>query len=556
MTGPGRLMLCVGPSDTLPALDRTEEQAVLARFRDQVGALAVANAGNRAWWFSWLSSRDRYHCPLAADLVWLRTAEVWLSAQSGDVRLNCPDTSLARALAQRAQTAGWRVRVPLARPDLSVFKDGAKALAIGLLGWWAARRHRAATLEGHDVLLVSWADKRLIDAKTPHDGVYFGPLEPMLVEAGEHPLQVMPLMCTPGQMGTVTAAAVGLGMATMGHGLHLGDVLISVGQAMTERVRWVGPDRVLLRRALFRHVIYSAQARMIERAMRRILTANPRARVIRIYENLPWERAVDLAARRMGRHVTGYLHCAVLPSHLNYYIDAAEGAVRPQPDRVVCTGPAAREVLLSLGPHDPERVAPGMALRGPNPALLNQVDTARPIRRILVLLEGLPRMVHLLKVLDQAARALPELEFQVRAHPMMPLQRLAEMAGIVTGTGQPLREARAGTLEEAIAEADAVVYQGTTAALSAAVMGVALLWFDAGLPITDDPLFLCPYLKRGFADPAGLADAIAGLDRLDALVWQEQRQALRAYVLDYLRAPSAAGLADFRVAPASAVGAH
>lgn len=556
MASTGRLTLRVGDGDTLPPLPLTEQRRVVEQFRDHVTALALANADNRAWWFSWLSSRDRNHCPLAADLLWLEQAQVWLEGQSGAVTLTCPDADLAHALAARAKALGWLVKAPLRWPTLAPLADAAKALAVGLLTWRAARRHPYPGLGGHDTVLLSWADKRVLGARQPRDDVYFGPLRRLLEQAGEKVLPVSPLMGEPGQLAVITAAATHLGHASIGHGLTLADVVLSVAQAMVERIRWTVPDPALKRRALFRRVIYSAQARMIERAVGRILAANSAARLIRIYENLPWERAADLAAHRLDRHVTGYLHCAVLPSHLNFYLDAAEATVRPRPDRIVCTGPTARDVLLSLGQHDPDHVLPGMALRGPDPARLPLVQGQQPIRTVLVLLEGLPRMVSLLRVLDQAARHLPDVRLLVRAHPMLPLERLAALAGITTGPGQPLQPSLTSGLETAIAEADAVIYQGTTAALTAALMGVPLLWFDAGLAITDDPLFRCPHFKRGFATPDELGDAIAELDLLDETVRQQQRHALRAYVLDYLRPPSTAALADFRVAPTPAVGAH
>lgn len=559
MSSPKILILSLGNKDALPLLSVEAARSVVWDFRDRVTALSLANRDNRAWWFSWLSSRDRYHCPLAADLAWLARAEAWLAGQSGTVTLSCPHRDLAKALAVRARRLGWRVRAPSGRPDFLVrLGDAVKMLAVGVATWFAARRHPHPGLGNHDVIMVSWADKRLLTAlpRETYEDVYFGSLTRMLEQHGERPLHLAPLMCAPGQIRAVTAAAVTRGIATLGHVLGLGDVLLSVGAALCERVHWSGGDNALKRRALFRSVIYSAQARMMERAFTRLLRQNPDARLIRIYENLPWERAVDLAARRFGRPVIGYLHCAVLPSHLNYYLDPTEVPARPAPDRIVCTGSAARQVLLSLGHHDPKKVLPGMALRGPDATTLPPSRGQRPIRRILVLLEGLERMVHLLRVLEIAARDLPHLEFAVRAHPMMPLEHLAALAGVATGAEAPLKPAPPGGLETALAETDAVIYQGTTAALTAALMGVPLLWFDGALPVTDDPLFQCRDLKRGFSDTSSLAQAIAEFDGLDENAWNAGRQTVRAYAASYLQAPSPERLADFRVAPIPAVGAH
>lgn len=562
-----RLTLIPGPAD-LPDLDQAGQRAVLDDFSRRVGRLAQANATRRGWWFSWLSSRDRHHCPLAEDLAWLARAEAWLAQRDGDATLACPAPALAAALSARARRAGWQVRSSpglwaaalraRAAAVIAAVTDIAKAAAIGLINWRAARRHPCRHLGGHDVILVAWLDHRLINARTPYESVYFGPLGTLLEESGETCLHFGPVMTEPGRIDAVTRAAMrdDAHLATLGHLLTLGDIAASVIGAAAEKIRWTVDDAPLARRALFRHIIYSAQARMIERATTRLLALNPQARVIRIYENLPWERAVDLAARAAGRDVTGYLHCAVLPCYLNYYIDEDDARVRPRPDRIACTGPAAREVLLSLGSHDPAEIRAGMALRGPNPAALKLRDErSRPIRRVLVLLEGLPRMVHLLRTLADAAAVLPDLRFEVRAHPMMPLDVLIKSGGITAEAAARLHKAADGSLEDNIRQADAIIYQGTTAALTAALMGLPLLRFDGHPPVTDDPLCRCDAFKHTFDTPDTLAQAIGRLDGLDDAQWRAQRDTLRAYVADYLRAPSAAGLSDFRIAPSGANGA-
>lgn len=63
-----RLTLVADRDTRLPELPGERAREVLDDFRDRVTEIALANPGNRAWWYSWASSRDRYHCPLAADL--------------------------------------------------------------------------------------------------------------------------------------------------------------------------------------------------------------------------------------------------------------------------------------------------------------------------------------------------------------------------------------------------------------------------------------------------------------------------------------------------------
>ncbi len=567
---PRLALTAAGQSADLPELPAEAARAVLLAYADLVTGLAEVNAGRRGWWYSWLSSRDQFRCPLPGDLLWLARVEAWLAAGAEDgATLSCADGGVAGAVAARARRAGWRVEVQLAARlrwgvravtlRLGALADAAKAAAVGGLVWLAARRHPRpqADLAGNAVILVGWLDQALLrPADGPRADVYFGRLAAMLEQSGERVLHLGPVMAPPGRIGAVTAAAAAESgrLATIGHFLTLADVAAAVLAALAERVRLPAADRPLLRRALARRVVYSAQARMIEKAVARALAANPAARVIHLYENLPWERAVDLAAGRAGRDVVGYLHCAVLPSHLSYCLDQREAAIRPRPDRIVCTGPAARDVLLSLGRHDPATVLPGMALRDRD-ATLPPVAAARParIRTVLVLLEALYKMVPLLQALQRAAALSPGLDLVVRAHPGLPFATLAAAAGLAAGR---LRPSTAAGLREAIAAADLVVYQGTTAALTAAEMGLPLLWFDGGLPFTDDPLFRCPSFKRTFRRAEDLAPAVAAFEAMADAQWQAERDRLRAYAMDYARPPGPAGFDDFRIAPPPASAAQ
>ena len=495
---------------------------------DMVTALSLANPDNPCWWYCWLSSRDRFN--------------------NGLFDLYVGEADVAR---RRDGLAFSRLRV-------------LKQFVVEVLLWAIARFHPAAKREGADVIIVAPATPGpLAPDKMPYRDTYFGPLVDRLREKGETPLLIgLPIANRPetvralGERGDIPAASPS-------HFLHLRDLAAAAWTAITARLQVPGdlgfpngrPAGPAIRASLNTERPSMFQGLLVERAMRRALAQHPDARVLLTSENNPWERAVCRAAHGATppRSVTGYLHCAVLPSHLKNYKAPEDGAVRPAPDRIVCTGPAAREVLLTLGAYDPKHVAPGCALRDTIPAGLR--PRAAPPRRIgaaLALLEGLPSMAELLRFLAAAAPGLEGCRILLRAHPMMPLDTLLPLAGIELD-GRPFAESQPRDLAAALEEADVAIYQSSSAAFSALAMGIPLIKIRLDDTLEDDPLLACTALKRVVRVPSELAGALSSIEATPPEKFSAEAVEARAYLDRYMAPVDDDALAPFgRRAPTAA----
>jgi surface carbohydrate biosynthesis protein (TIGR04326 family) len=414
----------------------------------------------------------------------------------------------------------------------------------------AARVRPAAAVNdrGATVLLIAPVTAAALSpGSTPYRDTYFGSLPAFLRDRGERPLLIgLPIA---DRRNTIRALSRrdDIPAASIAHYLRFRDIAAAAWQAARARLDCAGvrlPDgrdaAPVLRRAFASERGAMMYGALVERATRRALVRHPWARVMHTYENNPWERAVDHAAHGAAprRDVTGYLHCAVLPSHLKNYIAPEETSLRPAPDRIVCMGPAAREIFLRLGDHDPARVLPGCALRGPTFAeLARRAAPPRPVRTALVVLEGLPSMTALLRFL---ARALPHLSGRrilLRPHPVMPLSVLLPGSGVRLDAASGLDESRAPTLEAAIEEADAVIYQSSTAAMTALAMGVPLIKVRLDGTLEDDPLLDCNALKRVVSRPEDLPSAFGIFETMRQEIFDSEFARAREY-LDRLMTPA------------------
>ncbi len=391
-----------------------------------------------------------------------------------------------------------------------------------------------------DVVLLSVVNAAAVDANGFYTSSYYGPLVAFLEARGQHVVHCGLVEGLPWTTVRHLANTRSACVVTFGDFVGFGDLFTAAFSAI--RSRFVPPAPAIARRMAgeMRHargdIILGI---LIERATRRLLQRLPSARVIHTYENNPWEHACDVAAREANRSALGYLHCAVLPSHLKNYIGAGEDELRPAPDRIICTGERSRDVFLSLGEHDPDHVAAACALRDTDITKLPLRDAIqRPIKTVLVLLEGIPSVSAALAPIETAARAMPECKFMLRAHPSLPLSVIAAHAQVHIGPGiGQLDEAPHGSLSDTISQADAVIYIGSTAAISAVYMGVPAIKFVLDDAIEDDPLFAAPVTSPRARSGENIVTALRAIEAMPPEAFRANCAALRSYIHEYLTPP-------------------
>jgi hypothetical protein len=489
---------------------------------DAVTEISRANAETRTWWYTWLSSRDRFNS---------RVFDACFAAAVG--------------APQKPARGGL----------LLGFVQITKEVAAVLEGWIVARLHPVRWREEASIIVIApTADRALGSQNTPYSDPYFGILFEWLRAHGE----------TPGLIGlpqgnrrrTVTALAKRNDMpcAALHHYLRFRDIVSAVLHAARANFKvpalgLPGGDKLI---SVIRADLAAARGDilfglLVERAIGRALKLNPQARIIHTYENNPWERAVALAARDQHppREVTGYLHCAVLPSHLKNFQAPQEKGLRPAPHRIVCTGPAARALFLSLGAHDPTQVVAGCALRDPEIFKLRARATPPPrVETVLVLLEALQSTIELLRFLKAAAPTLAGRRVLLRPHPMMPLEALLPGAGIRLGDNI-FAESRPRDLAAALEESDVALYQSSTAAFTALAMGIPVVKVSLPLPFDDDPLLACDALKRIVKQPEALVIALKDFEAMSQAAYLAERDQAADYMGSYLVPPDEITLRPF-----------
>ncbi len=361
---------------SLPILEGSEAQQVVLEFKHLVTRMSQANADQPAWWYTWLSSRDRHNsCMLDSLALALRFSKFLDQVELGaPLYWICQDPEVAVMVKNIAMRHGWQVQSGI----LDRLVWSLRYLVIGVKGFRRALvRAASTTLLVHksreagwptekpthaDVAIISIIHQANLQKQAGHDSfhdTYLGDLPKFLTQRGE---QVI-LCGIPGNKlhETIRAAQkiTAIPLFTYGHFLTYWEVLQSFWKGLTVNIKIPeitfassGDVRALIRWDLRRRaasdIIFGFS---LEYASRRLFREYPNCRVIHMYENNPWERAVDWAAKcsTPPRDVTGFHHCAVLECHVKNYIAVEEKGLRPGPSRIVSTGEEARTIFLSLG---------------------------------------------------------------------------------------------------------------------------------------------------------------------------------------------------------------
>ena len=522
-------------------------------------ALADAAGDDRAWWYNWVSTRDRINSPL---LDWIAgchgLTHALADGATAPTAVICPDWTTAALVKDVCRRNAWRSKIDIrsrarwtaiaALGALKRVKNMASMLRHGL-AW--RRRLSAAAREAFDkpwdIVMVTHFPSSLGGTTLPdYRDSYFGPLPGWLADQG---LAVLVINCPSGNESAVCTAFENSGRLagrapTLGV-LSRGEIIRGWLAAWRTPRNLTAPDqsRMLdtqaIAAALRQQRTSVVFGNWLETGLRRILANSPRAEVLHIYENNPWERACAFAAD--GRPVTGYLHCAINPGQPKYYDTPRSDKLRPKPNRVICTGPEAKSVLEDLYEPANTEILTGCALRETydleTPA---RQEPPRRITRVLALLEGLPTAAMLLYWLEDAAGLFSEdTEFAVRGHPIdSPLPWLAKLAGVsLDGSGR-LAASTYATLDDDLAAADVVVFKTSTTAYKALFSGIPIVWFDDGGVFPDDPLYRSTDLKRRARTPEDLKAACDTFSTLDTDTYRRELDAARRYILATFAAPT------------------
>jgi len=547
----------------LPELSDTEKETVLKLYYDATTAVGVASGPDSLWWYTWTSSRDRFHSRILADMeVLARLTKAFEQGLPPRLALQCPDPYLAAAIKNLAKRNEVDVQVSIGARLLWLrqrIRMWAAPLVSGIRtcqGALAKKRRigrRDVTLPavagtGDRTLIVTWLKEENLADGGSSTGTFFGRLPEFIKESKGTVVLFGDLLDVPDKSSVKGQVDPSLPIISASdfQGKRVAIGCLIRGLLSSIRIpKGLGAENAnltsLIKRDIHNNRGMVVSGLIFESALSRLCRLYQPTQIIHSCENNPWERACARVARTMTTppQVTGFMHCAVLLSHPKIIITESEKQVRPRPKKLVCTGPKAREIMIHRGGHSPEEVAAGCALRHEYLWEMRPRERAkRKVQKILVALDGLPTMPGLVRFILDALDGEPSYQTVLRPHPIDTPETVMANAGIPMSALKTIKFSDNPSLAEDLDEADLLIYRGSTVAIEAGFLGIPLIHLDPQNLLNNDPLFEVTSLKDVVCKSDELVTNIQRFSAMDNTEYLRQRDELARYSDQYFVKPT------------------
>ncbi|MDO8282177.1 MAG: hypothetical protein Q7U10_06065 [Thermodesulfovibrionia bacterium] len=288
---------------------------------------------------------------------------------------------------------------------------------------------------------------------------------------------------------------------------------------------------------------FSIDAAIYFEAVRRLSKAQQFSRLIISYEGNVYERACIQAFRSMNSgKVIGYSHAVIYPLNLKIRLTEIEASRKPVPDKYICTGPYAKELLLKEGKgYKASELSDGCVLKDV-PEIRKDNNEISDKRKILVALDGVETAIVMLEWCLEHLGALRDFTFKVRFHPNISRESILGQCINPFPDNVGISDI---DLKEDIEESLCVLYRHSSVGMQAILNGVPAIHLAIDSPLCGDPLEgLTSYKWRVNALP----ELAAALEEIISLS-REQRETLlntaSIFVKKYYTNPTEESLYEF-----------
>jgi hypothetical protein len=549
-------------SEWQPLVQLTQEQhqEIVQKFCQWVDELSVLNGPRqRAWWYTWLASRDQLNCKILNWWRELHCLEQLLQQRKHDkfLEINLSHPILIPTVQVLAHQHGYRVKRNPTN-TLKCYLDRFKNLFAYLYQWlkfiyyalvsncFCRSIHGSSkNTSPFDILLVSIFHGKEFSGSEYCD-TYFGKFNSYLSKRG---LNVATVGFCYNQPKRILSSILGSGFPDV-HPFGSNVSLLEIAKISSLILLFP----FCLKRHHPRYPVFCywdniadawmyGLAMLGEATLRQLCDQQESSpKILQMFENNPWERCVAFAAQKSNRNVYrfGFHHCAVVPFHLKTRLSSMEIGERLVPDELISTGANASQVLRALIQLEIP-IKSGCHLRAKG-----HLEPVKEIEKIvkdkspLVVLEALWKATDLLAIVLLYLRRFPNEVIYVRAHPVLSLDVILDVMQEKRENYPNLQE-RTCTLEEDLSKASLVIYQGSTVAMTAAASKIPLLHFSGNLYPTDNPLFLVLPAVKELYDADGLQKAL-DLLKSGKLYSNLDIDAISDYANSYLRLPDKVNL--------------
>jgi hypothetical protein len=412
-------------------------------------------------------------------------------------------------------------------------------------------RFSSRTADGaikNSILIVSMFYPPAVEAGRYHDP-FFGMLHHFLSDKGKYCVYLsdsihLPTASIKKAVGACRDVSLVMPSALLGW-REWGTILLSVFLRRIEikNASFMGCDFAKLLRWQARRFRYhfNLHAEVYFKAVEKLCRCHNFEQLILNFEGNAFERASLQAVRQNPSMKTcGYNQGVMYPANLKLRITEKERLLRPEPERIVCTGPEAEAILTRMGNREAEHVRPGCALRE-IPRFSAPTHRGEDSKTILAALDGVYSTAAVLDWLFEHAEIVKDYSVRLRPHPNVPLQEILTQCLHKMPPNFTMSEQN---LEEDLRKSFCVFYRHTSIGIQALANGKPAVHLAVDCPLPGDPLEGARLGKWVVHSPEELEKALQEIHR-----FKKDRDMAQAgskeFVDGYFASPNDENMGDF-----------
>lgn len=467
------------------------------------------------WWLTSLSYRSVYHSETFFQACLLKTGLDLINSWGGPGRLVLvvSDDPVRQALQLNKASAGEMKVEFIRRSQLSsifafpLLKVLVRRVYFVLNEWWLMLQSQLVVQRPHvphgpSTILVSTVSPRNVQLGVEFHTFFFGDLADKLSNLG-HNVTLMPrVMREVPYKKTLTQLIAGQFPVWIPHrNLKLLDPVVAA-------IRTISKPPVLMPTPLLSDLDISplVQAELCRywisnRGAHNLLLATALCRladrgaevnrIIYVYENQPWERALCWQVRHSFPSATlvGYQHARAPRMLLNFYLAPGGEEMAPLPDRIVTVGEYSAR-MFSSGGYDSKRVHTGGAFQSINGSSSagTATMTLAPENAASVLIAPSMGQEEARELVETALHLFNEddgVRVVIKCHPAMPFSKIIGASKFrLPGHVQVSDE----SIQTLMPKSAAMVYTSSTVCVQALAMGLPVLHLRRQFGLDLDPL--------------------------------------------------------------------
>ena len=254
------------------------------------------------------------------------------------------------------------------------------------------------------------------------------------------------------------------------------------------------------------------------------------------FENNAWEKMCVMAMRESSPQtfMIAYHHNAVPQASANLFISEKEKEIIPLANKIFTVGPEAYRIIKKYGACD-ERLFENCAFRF-EAWREHPLSNRRPIKKLLVALEGLKESYRLAVYVLQSLAPYSQYEVIIRTHPD-PTFHWKNLKRLIPKELRNLKNYRISEnspLLQDMMEADVLIYWGSSVVVEAVWVGKPVIHFEMNLGLSYDPLFACSDFKWQVTENDSLPNLLETIDHLSNIESNGLRKKARDYLENYI----------------------